>query len=322
MSPAARLKRRRRFTLIVVSAALVAAGTTFYVTTSRESADAALSSNDETTVTTVPKEAPEAGWTVVGRGRNGVFSDKKQVTVSGITFLAARFRKATTKLSWHPGSEDPPNAQKLLSGMSNKIDFTGQEGLDGVLGVFNGAFKLSAGAGGLKVRSAVLAPFKPGFATIAIDKDGAVAMWAGAAFQAPAGFTGVLFRQNLQFLVEGGKVSTLAKNPSQGLWGGTVSAEVRQSRTGVGLDSSGNLVYVATMAKCLPAELAQAMVQAGLVKGMELDINPYWPILGMAPTPNHKPVGGFTVTLPGSQHSPFVFVEGWIRDFFVVTARR
>ncbi len=306
----------------MVSAALVAAGTTFYVTTSRESADAALSSNDETTVTTVPKEAPEAGWTVVGRGRNGVFSDKKQVTVSGITFLAARFRKATTKLSWHPGSEDPPNAQKLLSGMSNKIDFTGQEGLDGVLGAFNGAFKLSAGAGGLKVRSAVLAPFKPGFATIAIDKDGAVAMWAGAAFQAPAGFTGVLFRQNLQFLVEGGKVSTLAKNPSQGLWGGTVGAEVRQSRTGVGLDSSGNLVYVATMAKCLPAELAQAMVQAGLVKGMELDINPYWPILGMTPRPVHQPVGGFTVTLPGSQHSPFVFVEGWIRDFFVVTARR
>ncbi|CAB4873710.1 unannotated protein [freshwater metagenome] len=322
MRAAARLKRRRRLTLIVVSAALVAAGTTFYVTTSRESAGAALSANEEPTVTTVPKEAPEAAWTVVGRGRNGVFSDKKQVTVGGINFLAARFRKATTKLSWHPGSEDPPNASKSLPGMTNKIDFPGQEGHDGVLGAFNGAFKLSADSGGLKVRGEVLAPFKPGYATIAIDADGRVAMWAGAAYQAPKGFVGVVFRQNLQFLVEGSRVTPPAKNPSQGLWGGTVGPVLRQSRTGVGLDGSGNLVYVATMGKCLPLELAQAMVQAGLVKGMELDINPYWPILGMAPKPLHKPAGGFTVTLPGSQHSPFVFVEGWIRDFFVVTAQR
>jgi len=305
----------------VVSAALVAAGTTFYVTTSRESADAALSSNEETT-TTMPKESPQPGWTVVGRGTNGVFSDKKQVTVAGINFLAARFRRTTTKLSWHPGSEDPPNAKQRLEGMTNKIDFAGQEGLDGVLGAFNGAFKLSSQAGGLKVRSAVLAPFKPGYATIAIDKDGEVAMWEGPAYQAPNGFKGVIFRQNLQFLVEGGRVTTQAKNPSQSLWGGTLDADPRQSRTGVGLDSSGNVVYVGTMGKCLPLELANAMVQAGLVKGMELDINPYWPILGMAPTPNHRPAGGFSVTLPGSQHSPFVFVEGWIRDFFVVTARR
>jgi Phosphodiester glycosidase len=319
---AARLKQRRRLGLIVVSAALVAAGTTFYVTTSRGSANAAISPNDEITVTTMPEESPQIGWTVVGRGTSGVYSDKKQVTVDGITFLAARFRKATTKLSWHPGSEDPPNPHHLLAGLTNKIDFTGEEGLNGVLGAFNGAFKLSSQAGGLKVGSTVLAPFKPGFATIAIDAGGQVAMWAGAAYQAPVGFNGVVFRQNLQFLVEGGEVTTPAKNPSESLWGATVGPVVRQSRTGVGLDALGNLVYVATMGKCLPSELAQAMVQAGLVKGMELDINPYWPILGMAPTPIHKPLGGFTVILPGSQHSPHVFIEGWTRDFFVVTARR
>lgn len=322
MRSAARPKRHRRLGLIVVSAALVAAGTTFYVNTSRGSANAALSLNEESTSTTVPKEAPQAGWTVVGRGTQGVFSDKKQVTVGGITFLAARFRRATTKLSWHPGSVDPPNAQRLLVGMTNKIDFTGPEGIDGVLGAFNGAFKLSSHAGGLKVGSTVLAPFKPGYATIAIDAEGQVAMWAGAAYQAPAGFNGVVFRQNLQFLVEGGEVTTAAKNPSESLWGATVGPVLRQSRSGVGLDSSGNLVYIATMAKCLPAELAQAMVQAGLVKGMELDINPYWPILGMAPALIHKPLGGFSVILPGSQHSPHVFIEGWTRDFFVVTAQR
>jgi hypothetical protein len=90
----------------------------------------------------------------------------------------------------------------------------------------------------------------------------------------------------------------------------------------VGLDAAGNVVYVATMGKCLPGELAQAMVQAGLVKAMELDINPYWPILGMSPTPIFQPVGGFSTILPGSEHSPHVFIDGWTRDFFVVTARR
>lgn len=305
----------------MVSAALAAAGTTFYFQGNHNSAGADVVAKDVTT-TTVPKEMPQAGWTVVGTGTRGVFSDKRQIVVGGITFLAARFRSATTKLSWHPGSEDPPNAATQLPGYSNKIAFGGSEGADGVLGAFNGAFKLSSKAGGLKVGEKVLAPFKPGYATIGIDAQGHVAIWAGAAYEQPSGFSGVVFRQNLPFLVSGGQVTPTAKNSSPAIWGDTLGGTVRQSRTGVGLDSSGNVVYVATMAKCLPSELAQAMVTAGLVKGMELDINPYWPILGMAPTPIFKPVGGFSTILPGSEHSPHVFIDGWTRDFFVVTARR
>lgn len=321
MRAARRRNRRQRFGFTVVSVALAVAGTTFYFLGSRGSAGADIVAKDVTT-TTLSRELPQVGWTVVGTGTRGVFSDKRQIVVGGITFLAARFRAATTKISWHPGSEDPPNAAKSLPGLSNKIAFNGAEGLDGVLGAFNGAFKLVSKGGGLKVGEKVLAPFKPGFATFGIDSQGNVAIWTGAAYEQPAGFNGVVFRQNLPLLVAAGQVTPIAKNPSTSIWGDTVGGTPRQSRTGVGLDATGNVVYVATMGKCLPGELAQAMVMAGLVKAMELDINPYWPILGMSPTPIFKPVGGFSTILPGSEHSPHVYIDGWTRDFFVVTARR
>ena len=54
--------------------------------------------------------------------------------------------------------------------------------------------------------------------------------------------------------------------------------------------------------------------------GMELDINPFWPIMGAATSPRHAPAGGYAVQLPGSSHSATVYDTGWIRDFFVALA--
>ena len=277
-----------------------------------------------TTTSSVPAilERAEVGWTVVGQGNRGVLSDRKTITVAGVPFTAARFRATTTRLNWHPGTEDPPHYASLLPGYSAAADFTAGPEKEGLVGAFNGAFKLSAKAGGLKVGDKIVAPFVKGYGTVAIDIDGVVRVFPWNVGRQPANFAPVIVRQNLPLMVDHGKVTAIAQNSSWTIWGATLHGTVGQSRTAMGVDARGNVIYVAAVQPCLPVSLAQAMVQAGIVTGIEMDINPYWPVLGMATSPLLKSTGNFAYSLPGSMHNPRVFLDGWIRDFFTVSVRR
>ncbi|HEV2426641.1 MAG TPA: hypothetical protein VGS61_00300, partial [Acidimicrobiales bacterium] len=93
-----------------------------------------------------------------------------------------------------------------------------------------------------------------------------------------------------------------------------------QPRTGLGVDARGTLIDVATMDPVDALDVARALVDAGAVVGMQLDINPYWPIQGAASRPRHAPTGLYAVQLPGATHSALVYDSGWIRDFFVALA--
>ena len=93
-----------------------------------------------------------------------------------------------------------------------------------------------------------------------------------------------------------------------------------EPRTGLGVDAQGNLVDVATMDPVDALQLARALVAAGARVGMELDINPAWPIMGAATSPRHAPTGSYAVELAGSEHAATVYDTGWIRDFFVALA--
>jgi hypothetical protein len=61
------------------------------------------------------------------------------------------------------------------------------------------------------------------------------------------------------------------------------------------------------------------LIASGAVTGMQLDINPDWPILGASFSPLHGE-GSFPVQLPYSEHNPSVYETGWTRDFFVALA--
>jgi hypothetical protein len=65
-----------------------------------------------------------------------------------------------------------------------------------------------------------------------------------------------------------------------------------------------------------PADLAAALIRAGAVKGMELDINPEWVQLDVAAHPGHA----LTAAIPGQQRPADQFLIGWIRDFITVLA--
>lgn len=307
--------RRRRLAALTAIAVALSSTTAWAVA----SGDPATTTT--TTTTTLPTEQPQAGWTIMDTGARGVQVDRELVAIAGVPFTVVRFRTSTTVLHWHPGTEDPPKQTALVALLgTHPVWIT--EGKDGVLAVFNGAFKLSANAGVWKYGKTVINPVEhKGYGTLMLDANGIPKIIAWGVDPMPSNYTPVLIRQNEPMLVDGGAPTTTAANPSQAIWGATYKGFVRVARTGLGIDANGNLLYVATMSPCAPLDLAKALVAAGAVKGMENDINPYWPVMGIATTPIHDPSGNFAFTLPGAEHNPRVMLVPWLRDFFSVSIR-
>jgi hypothetical protein len=63
-----------------------------------------------------------------------------------------------------------------------------------------------------------------------------------------------------------------------------------------------------------PADLATALIRAGALIAMELDINPNWVQLDVA----GKPGGPLRAGVPGQWRPADQFLVGWDRDFVTV----
>lgn len=289
-----------------------------------------------TTTTTIAKEKKQVGWTVISSSKRGVMVDYRVIVVPtknsttttssatatatvGADFTVLRMRARTTLLRWHSGSQDPPTSIKLPLDMGPHIDWR-SEGPAGIIAVFNGGFKKAAKAGGALDDGVTLEPLVRGDMTIAIN---ALGHWEMGAWESKGfptkDFKAISYRQNLLPLVLKGVVApTTTTNPMA--WGDPLRHVLAQPRTGLGIDANGNLIYVASMTGVLPSQVGAALVDAGAVTGMELDMNPFWPIMGASATPLHTQSGTFNLQLKGSQHSAGVFETGWERDFFTVMA--
>ena len=80
-------------------------------------------------------------------------------------------------------------------------------------------------------------------------------------------------RQNLPLIVDHGRPDPQIANGS--LWGATVGNATLVWRSGIGIDRHGNLIYAAGNDQTA-SSLASALIRAGAVRAMELDINSYW----------------------------------------------
>jgi hypothetical protein len=165
-----------------------------------------------------------------------------------------------------------------------------------------------------------------------ISADGAatVGAWGTDVAMTPAV---IAVRQNLVPLVAGGQPTPQALGPDWEAWGATCAATScgagvpgieNQWRSSVGVTANGALVYVAGPALD-PAQLAELLARAGVVRGMELDINPSWPVfVAYAPTPPTglaAPANGASLQ-PSSVQGPWTFFNpAWARDFVTLSAR-
>jgi hypothetical protein len=190
---------------------------------------------------------------------------------------------------------------------------------------------MNAARGGYYTEGRVIDPLRSGAASLVIYADGSadIGAWGRDVTMTPRV---VSVRQNLMPLVAGGRPTPLAASARWRVWGSTCGAAScgptvpgieHQWRSGLGITADGALVYAAGPALD-PLQLARLLVRAGAVRGMQLDINPYWPVLVTYDPPAGTPAAPSNgrKLLPSTAQGPWTFFEAsWARDFITMSAR-
>lgn len=185
--------------------------------------------------------------------------------LSGVVWMSG----SRLRLVQHPGASDP--GQLSTFNMSAVITSSQRTGL---LGTFNSGFKIKDSRGGYYQNGASAGTLTPGAASLVVYRDGHtdIGSW-GSDVRMSSSVVSV--RQNLKLLVDGGKVAPDINANVQSTWGATVKGATYVWRSGIGITSSGDLVYVAGDALSARS-LADLLVRAGAVRAMQLDINASW----------------------------------------------
>ena len=255
-----------------------------------------------------PALAKEGVWTPAGRsvgGRFPVLETTLRASPSYPTVVAG--------LAW---INTPLVRLVLIPGLTEPVSNAGPGEVpanlrNGLLATFNSGFKNKDGHGGFIANGRTYVSPKPGLGTIAVYKNGKVKVGSWGRDLRPSPNITYL-RQNLPLIVDHGRT-----NPATGnsyLWGATVGNAVRVWRSGIGMDSHGGLIYAAGNG-VTTRELANLLVRAGAVRGMQLDINSYWVNLFTYGAP-----GGASPSklLPSMTRPKNRYLSPDERDFFAV----
>ncbi len=191
-----------------------------------------------------------------------------------------------------------------------------------IVAAFNAGFRMSDANGGYFTNNKMIIPLRPGAASVIIYKDGTmnVGSW-GRDFHMTPDVASV--RQNLSLIVDGGKPVAGLNNPNAIAWGKTLGGTFNVFRSGLGVTADGALVYVGGPGLSI-SDLADTLVRAGAVRGMELDINTDWVQYTTYTGPIGAVINGSNGTnlLPSMVGNPGrFFANWWVRDFFVMSLR-
>ena len=197
-----------------------------------------------------------------------------------------------------------------------------------LVAAFNGGFKMADAHGGYYTEGRMIKPLARGGASLVIYANGTatVGAWGTDVTMTPSV---AAVRQNLFPLVVNGRPSALASTPRWQVWGGTCpcgkgqQGTENQWRSGLGVTADGALLYVVGP-KLDPLQVADLLVRAGAVRGMQLDINPTWPVFASfkpaAPDGLAAPSNG--ARLIATYRGPATFFDPtYARDFITMSAR-
>jgi len=205
----------------------------------------------------------------------------------------------------HPGYKDPGGQWTATTSLT-----PAQRPL--TLAAFNAGFRLSNGDshGGYYSEGRTVVPLVDGAASLVLRKDGTatVGTWNQ---QVRMGPDVASVRQNLVSLVEGGVVNPSCATGGTRMWGKTIGQAAYIDRSGFGVTANGAEVYVAGRALSV-CSLGDLLRGAGVVRGMELDINPAWVS------------GAYYQTAPGQPTQPFKLypTERVAADHYFVASSR
>ncbi|HTK63960.1 MAG TPA: hypothetical protein VL595_16350 [Pseudonocardia sp.] len=168
----------------------------------------------------------------------------------------------------HPGTREPAGPWRASTSLS------GPAGL-GIAAAFNGGFRLNDPShNGYYSEGRMVAPLVDGAASLVLHTDGTadVGAWNREVRMTPDVAS---VRQNLQPLVDGGRVNPTCATGGTREWGSTIGQAAFIHRSGFGVTATGAEIYVGGPALSV-CTLGRILADAGVVRGMELDINPNW----------------------------------------------
>ena len=278
---------------------------------------------------TMPGFAGEGTWSPAGRPVGGVRAIYQTTLVppggtqpAGIAWMDTRLLSARL----YSGSRSPGGGPYHYTAPVEPAQAAT------LVAAFNGGFIMNVASGGYYTEGRLVNPLVLGAASLVIYADGSVSIgaWGRDVAMTPEV---VSVRQNLVPLVAGGQPTPQAASSNWQAWGSTCGATScaatvpgieHQWRSGAGVTADGALVY-ATGPGLDPLQLAQLLVRAGVVRGMQLDINPDWPVFVSYDPPA---AGGLAAPSNGSKllaatvQGPWTFFEPWwARDFITMSAR-
>ncbi|HJP75016.1 MAG TPA: phosphodiester glycosidase family protein [Pseudonocardiaceae bacterium] len=211
-----------------------------------------------------------------------------------------------------PGFQDP-------GGKWQASDEIAPADRSSVVAVFNAGFRLNASQGGYYSEGRTVVPLQNGAASLVINKNGVadVGSWGSEVHLSPDVAS---VRQNLVMLVDNGKVNPSCSEGNGTTWGWTLGNNAYIDRSAFGVTASGAEVYVGGPALSV-CTLGKIMQDAGVVRGMELDINPDW-VSGayFHDQPGGQQPQGFRL-YPQQKLPPTKYFQPSMRDWFGWYAR-
>jgi hypothetical protein len=214
---------------------------------------------------------------------------------------------------FHPGSEQPGGGHWSVPPSLPR------SARPDLLAAFNSAFRLGDARGGVYADGRTVGHLRDGAASFVISKDGTATIGAWGRDVSMTSDVAVV-RQNLTLLVDGGRpVDGLASNAGH-QWGATLGNKAYVWRSGVGVDRSGNLLFIAGN-RLSAVSLATLFQRAGAVRAMEFDINPYWTSFVLYHATSNPQNPTERNLLPDMQRSPHRYDTTSTRDFFAVYRR-
>ena len=259
----------------------------------------------------------EGQWRVLGTadGQPAIYGTYLRASSIYTSYVAGivSMNQNLVRFQLHPGAEDPgPGHWKALP-------YIAPGGRRGLLATFNGGFKISTSGGGFYLNGATSGTLTPGVASVVYYRNGriAIGVWGHSVRMSPD-VVGV--RQNLHPIVSHGKIPASVDYNVETSWGATLGGGYYVWRSGIGITSDGRVIFVYGPSLNV-RELAQLLRHAGVVTGMELDINPDW-MSYMYYLPRHHPGRPVPVNLlPDQVQPPDRYYTPASRDFTAVYAR-
>jgi hypothetical protein len=265
--------------------------------------------------------AGEGQWSPAGRPVDGVpalYTTQLRPSaihtsyVVGVAWMDTTLLKATL----YSGSQIPGGGPYSHTAPISPTDATS------LVTAFNAGFLMSGANGGYYTDGKTIDPLRTGAASFVVYRNGSstVGQW-GRDVSMSSDVVSV--RQNLDLLVDNGQVVPAAYNGSATQWGATLGGGLYVWRSAMGVTANGALVYVGGPGLDI-VDLANILVRAGAVRGMELDINTDWvnDSIYRPSTANGAatPANGTTL-LPGmTGGTARYFASWWARDFITMSA--